>query len=111
MFRARRNSNTPDQAAARIFEARLRRHVQENPECQWELDWFRGALKRSIRRSRALIDQEVKRQAEQGWPLCANFMQELAKPHSHLDMDEPQSPGSDIFAPHLPDQHDERALA
>ncbi|KAG9100234.1 hypothetical protein FRC06_004374 [Ceratobasidium sp. 370] len=110
MPRARRNSNTPDQEAARIFEARLRRHVRENPECQWELGWFRGTLTRNIRRSRAVIDQEVKRQAESGQPLCDKFMQELTKPYSHLD-DEAQSPGSELFAPHLRDQDNERTLA
>ncbi|KAG8733413.1 hypothetical protein FRC10_000253 [Ceratobasidium sp. 414] len=110
MHRPRRNSNTPDQAAARIFEARLKRHVQENPDCQWELDWFRRALKRSVRRSRVLIDQEIRKLAELGWPLCNEFMEELAKPHSHLDEDEAQSPESDSFESHLPDEHDERAL-
>ncbi|KAG9082780.1 hypothetical protein FS749_006576 [Ceratobasidium sp. UAMH 11750] len=105
--RARRNSNTPDQEAARIFEARLRRHVRENPECQWELDWFRGTLKRTVRRSRVIIDQEVKRQAESGRPLCDKFMQELAEPYSHLDDELAPSPGSELFAPHPLDQHDE----
>ncbi|KAG9101242.1 hypothetical protein FS749_008915 [Ceratobasidium sp. UAMH 11750] len=106
MLRPRRNSNTPDQAAARVFEARLKQHVQENPDCQWELDWFRGALTRSVRRSRIQIDQEVQRQPEQGWPLCREFMQELAKPHSHLDVDVVPSPELDLFVSELLDQHD-----
>ncbi|KAG8735654.1 hypothetical protein FRC10_010293 [Ceratobasidium sp. 414] len=107
--RARRNSNTPDQEAARVFEARLRRHVRENPECQWELGWF-GGLSRSVRRSHAMIDKEVERQAKKGQPLCDKFMQELAKPRSHLD-DEAQSPGSELFTPHSPDQDNEWPLA
>ncbi|KAG9123268.1 hypothetical protein FRC07_015169 [Ceratobasidium sp. 392] len=83
--RPRRNSNTPDQEAARIFEAKLKRHVQENPECQWEFDWYRNTLKKSIRRSRVLIDEQVKKKAESDQPLCNKFMLELAKPHSYLD--------------------------
>ncbi|KAG8734869.1 hypothetical protein FRC10_011344 [Ceratobasidium sp. 414] len=101
MPRPRRHSNTPDQEAARIFEAKLKRHVQENPECQWEYDWFRGALKKSIRRSRVQIDAQVKSKAESGEPLCDRFMHELAQPFSYLDG--AQSPRSSLFASHSPD--------
>ncbi|KAG8740776.1 hypothetical protein FRC12_015877 [Ceratobasidium sp. 428] len=83
--RTRHNSNTPDQEAARIFEAKLKIHVRDNPECQWEYDWYRNTLKKSIRRSRVQIDQQVAKKAESGQPLCDKFMRELEKPHSYLD--------------------------
>ncbi|KAG9096727.1 hypothetical protein FRC06_008393 [Ceratobasidium sp. 370] len=101
MPRARRHSSTPDQEAARVFEAKLKRHVQENPECQWEYDWFRGSLKKSIRRSRIQIDEQVRKKAESGQPLCDKFMQELAAPVSYLQG--AQSPRSSLFSSHSPD--------
>ncbi|KAG9073429.1 hypothetical protein FS749_015210 [Ceratobasidium sp. UAMH 11750] len=99
MPHAPRHSNTPDQEAARVFESKLKRHVQENPECQWEYDWFRNTLKKSIRRSRVQIDEQVGKKAESGQPLCDKFMLELAQPVSYLDAG---SPRSSLFVSHSP---------
>ncbi|KAG8735656.1 hypothetical protein FRC10_010295 [Ceratobasidium sp. 414] len=57
-----------------------------------------------------MIDKEVERQAKRSQPLCERFMQELAKPRSYFD-DEAQSPGSELFTPHSPDQDNEWPLA
>ncbi|KAG8734808.1 hypothetical protein FRC10_011402 [Ceratobasidium sp. 414] len=85
MFRGRVNSSAPDHAAALIFEAWLKRHVHENLECQWELDWF-VTLGESVRQSRVLVVQETKKLADSP---CDMFMYELTKRH----LDAPQSVG------------------
>ncbi|KAF8604469.1 hypothetical protein BDV93DRAFT_492276 [Ceratobasidium sp. AG-I] len=85
------NSNTPDQTAARIFEHRLKDHVQQNPACQWELDWYKS-LKKATRRNRPLIDQQLANQAATGKPLCNLLISELAKPAQAFELQSPISP-------------------
>ncbi|KAG9079062.1 hypothetical protein FS749_008872, partial [Ceratobasidium sp. UAMH 11750] len=94
MLSNRLSASASDRAAARIFEAWLKRHVHDNPGCQRELDWFVGTLDENIRRSHVLIDQEVKRLVESGQSPCDKFMHELAKPH----LDAPHTVGLRLSA-------------
>ncbi|QRW01303.1 hypothetical protein RhiLY_00300 [Ceratobasidium sp. AG-Ba] len=96
------NTNNPDQEAARVFEATLKHHVQDHPECQWELDWFKHCLKK-VRRSRRLIDEHL---AKSDRPFCDAFARQLTRSPAHLDLDlELTSPRSSVLLDHLAEEH------
>ncbi|QRW06710.1 CHAT domain protein [Ceratobasidium sp. AG-Ba] len=78
----RSNSNSPDQEAARAFQATLERHVEGNPECQSEMEWFMK-LSKNVRRSRVLIDRKL---SNGGLLLCQAFRHELAKVDAELSL-------------------------